>query len=81
MLQGLDEDLPNAAALEESNALALAIVPESELLYDDSGSSSLLAILSIVLDKHQRIYALNEHIQDGDVFPVKIVMGLGLLSL
>jgi hypothetical protein len=26
----LDEDLPNAAALEESNALALAIVPESE---------------------------------------------------
>jgi len=28
-LLGLDEDLPNAAALEESNALALAIVPES----------------------------------------------------
>lgn len=81
MLQGLDEDLPNAAALEESNALALAIVPESELLYDDSGSSSLLAILSIVLDKHQRIYVLSEHIQDGDLFPVKIVMGLGLLSL
>jgi hypothetical protein len=81
VLQGLDEDLPNAAALEESNALALAIVPESELLYDDSGSSSLLAILSIVLDKHQRIYGLSEHIQDGDLFPVKIVMGLGLLSL
>ncbi len=81
MLQGLDADLPNAAALEESNALALAIVPESELLYDDSGSSSLLAILSIVLDKHQRISGLNEQIQDGDLFPVKIVMSLGLLSL
>lgn len=81
MLQGLDADLPNAAALEESNALALAIVPESELLYDDSGSSSLLAILSIVLDKHQRIYGLNEQIQHGDLFPVKIVMSLGLLSL
>jgi hypothetical protein len=81
VLQGLDADLPNAAALEESNALALAIVPESELLYDDSGSSSLLAILSIVLDKHQRIYGLNEQIQHGDLFPVKIVMSLGLLSL
>ncbi len=81
MLQGLDEDLPNAAAMEESNALALAIVPESELLYDDPGSSSLPAILSVVLDKHQRIYGLIEHIQDGDLLPVKIVMGLGFLPL
>jgi hypothetical protein len=41
-LLGLDEDLPNAAALEESNALALAIVPESEQSNNLSGSSSKL---------------------------------------
>ncbi|CAM6013090.1 unnamed protein product [Sphagnum balticum] len=38
-LLGLDEDLPNAAALEESNALALAIVPESSTTTNGNGSA------------------------------------------
>jgi len=39
-LLGLDEDLPNAAAaLEESNALALAIVPESTTTANGTGST------------------------------------------
>jgi len=49
-MQGLDADLPNASALEDANALALAIVPEGKLdllnvsrshllhLFADSGS-------------------------------------------
>jgi hypothetical protein len=52
-LQGLDDDLPNAAAaLEESNALALAIVPESENLFKLSRSSTL-SMLSAVQIRHQ----------------------------
>ena len=30
-MQGLDADLPNASALEDANALALAIIPEGKL--------------------------------------------------
>jgi len=32
-LQGLDAELPNASALEDANALALAIVPEGKLSF------------------------------------------------
>lgn len=31
--QGLDEDLPDASALENANALALAIIPEGECCF------------------------------------------------
>jgi hypothetical protein len=68
----LDEDLPNAAAaLEESNALALAIVPQSENLYKLSRSSTL-SMLSTVQIRHQSNCGL-KRTEDGASLPLKMM--------
>jgi hypothetical protein len=68
----LDEDLPNAAAaLEESNALALAIVPQSENLYKLSRSSTL-SMLSTVQIRHQSNCGL-KRTEDGTSLLLKMM--------
>jgi hypothetical protein len=69
----LDEDLPNvAAALEESNALALAIVPESENFYKLSRSSTLLSMLYTVQIRHQSNCGL-KRTEDGASLLLKMM--------